>query len=224
MESESAARPGPSAAEKASVRVYIVDDHELMREGLRTVLEAAPGVEVVGESGTAAEAIRRIPALRPQVALLDVRLPDGSGVEVCRAVRASDPSIRALMLTSFDDAEARSAAMLAGASGFVLKQIRSRRLLEAVRAAAAGEVVVDHDGAGAPAGDTDRMERLAVESLTPQERRVLDLVVEGLTNVEIGDRLGIREKTVRNHVTNVLAKLGFSRRTQAAVYMARHQG
>jgi DNA-binding NarL/FixJ family response regulator len=128
------------------------------------------------------------------------------------------------MLTSYDDDEARGAALLAGASGFVLKQIRSRRLLDAVYAAALGEEVVDDEGHGSPAADTTPMERLALESLTPRERRVLDLVVEGLTNAEIGRRLGIREKTVRNHVTNVLAKLGFTRRTQAAVYMVRHQG
>ena len=203
----------------APVRVYVLDDHELMRRGLQGVLDADPGIEVVGESASAAGAADEILALRPDVALLDVRLPDGSGIEVCRAVRTREPGIRALMITSFDDDEARTAAVLAGAGGFILKQIRSRELLDAVRRVATGEQLVAESPA--PGAARARMEELAVSSLTPQERRVLDLIVEGLTNGEIGERLDISEKTVRNHVTSVLAKLGFTRRTQAAVFMVR---
>lgn len=215
--------PSTSRSQARPIRVFILDDHELMRRGLRGVLEAADDIEVVAESSSAAEATRRIPALRPDVALLDVRLPDGTGIEVCRAVRTVDPGIRALMITSFDDDDARAAAVLAGASGFVLKQIRGTELLDAVRRVGAGEALAPPSSpadAGSPAG----VGHLAVDSLTPQERRVLDLIVEGLTNADIGERLGISEKTVRNHVTSVLAKLGFTRRTQAAVFMVRRNG
>jgi two-component system, NarL family, response regulator DevR len=208
---------------RGPIRVFILDDHELMRRGLCGVLDAAPDIEVVAESSSAAEAIRRIPALRPDVALLDVRLPDGTGIEVCRAVRAVDPGIQALMITSFDDDDARAAALLAGAAGFVLKQIRGTELVDAVRRVGAGEHLpppATSTDAGVAAG----VGHLALDSLTPQERRVLDLIVDGLTNADIGVRLGISEKTVRNHVTSVLAKLGFARRTQAAVYMVRHNG
>ena len=213
----------PSAADDATadrpIRVYVLDDHELMRRGLQGVLDADPGIEVVGESASAERGVGAILALRPDVALLDVRLPDGSGIEVCRAVLSRDPGIHALMITSFDDEEARTAAVLAGASGFILKQIRGNELLDAVRRVATGErLVAESTG---PEAATTRMEELAVSSLTPQERRVLDLIVEGLTNGEIGERLQISEKTVRNHVTSVLAKLGFTTRTQAAVFMVR---
>ncbi len=186
-----------------------------MRRGLRDLLEGADGITVVGESGSAAQGIAQILALRPDVALLDVQLPDGSGVEVCRQVRARDPAIRALMLTTYDDAQARMAAALAGAFGFVLKQIRGTDLIEAVRRVAAGQSMSDRPtapDASHLAGDP------ALGTLTPQERRVLDLIVQGLTNGQIGQRLGISEKTVRNHVTNVLRKLGLAGRTQAAVY------
>jgi len=215
--------PPGTEADGRVVRVYLVDDHELMRRGLQGVLDADPGIEVVGESASAAEAVRRIPAVRPDVALLDVRLPDGSGIEVCRSVRARDPSVRALMITSYDDDEARTAAVLAGAAGFILKQIRGRELLDAVHRVAAGEELSAGLRTEAGAGGPPRMDEVALSSLTPRERRVLDLIVEGLTNGEIGERLSISEKTVRNHVTNVLAKLGFTRRTQAAVYMVRRE-
>ncbi len=205
------------------VRVYVVDDHELLRRGLRSVLEADPRVDVVGEASSALEATRRIPALRPDVALLDVRLGDGSGIEVCRAVRSVDPGIRVLMITSYDDEEARTGALLAGASGFVLKQIRGRRLVDALCRVAAGGQVVDEEELVAPPRGRGVDDRLASAALTPQERRILDLVVEGLTNRQIGERIGIAEKTVRNHVTSILAKLGFTRRTQAAVYVARRE-
>ncbi|QIM20784.1 response regulator transcription factor [Phycicoccus sp. HDW14] len=208
--------PQPSSP----VRVYLVDDHELVRQGLRSVLSDCPGIEVVGESATAAEAARRIPAVHPDVAILDVRLPDGSGVDLCRQIRRRDPSIRALVVTGYDDDTAREAATRAGASGFVLKQIRARHLVADVLTVAAGGTVEDvrsPDPRGRP-GPED----VALRSLTHRERRVLDLVAEGLTNGEVGCRLGIREKTVRNHVSNVLAKLGVTSRTQAAVLRVRH--
>jgi len=180
----------------------------------------------VGESASAREAIRRIPALRPHVALLDVRLPDGSGLDVCREVRARDRSIRVLMITSFDDEQALLGATLAGASGFVLKQVRGTDLARSVRRIAAGESLLD-------TARTDELARRLrtpqprdprLATLTGQEQRILDLIVDGMTNRQIGDRLHIAEKTVKNHVTNVLVKLGFERRTQAAVFGARLRG
>lgn len=211
----------PGAPVSRAIRVFLLDDHELVRRGLRDVLDADPRIEVVGEAASGAVAARRIPALRPDVALLDVRLPDGSGIEVCREIRSRDPSIHALVVTSFDDPEARQAAVLAGASGFVLKQIRGTELVDAVHRVAAGDTVLPTLRPETIPSQT--MDERAVASLTPQERRILDLVVDGLTNQEIGGRLGIAEKTVRNHVTSVLAKLGFTRRTQAAVFMARRE-
>lgn len=209
-------------SEEAAVRVFILDDHEMLRRGLRTMLEEAGGLEVVGESGSAQEALRLIPALRPRVALLDVQLPDGTGIEVCRLVRTLDPSIVALMVTTFDNDDARLAAALAGAAGFVSKQIRSGALVDAVRRVAAGEILLDAAAAAEAvrqARDTRADPRLA--ALTGQERRVLDLVTEGLTNREIGERLRIGEKTVKNYVTAVLLKLGVTSRTQAAVLGSR---
>ena len=202
------------------VRVFLLDDHALMRRGIREVLEAAGGFAVVGESGSAQEAVRRIPALRPDVALLDVKLPDGSGVDVCRRVRGLDPGIRALMITTYDDEDARAAADLAGAAGFVLKEVDVEDLVRDVRRVARGDVLADErPGEVEPADPDDRTGRLAL--LTGQERRVLDLVAEGLTNKQIGDALGISPKTAKNHVTSVLGKLGVGRRTQAAVYLER---
>lgn len=206
--------------ERHDVRVFVVDDHELIRRGFRDLLNADAGIEVVGESASATEAMRRIPALRPDVAVLDVRLPDGTGIEVCRAVRSRDPKIRVLMVTSYDDEQSRTEALLAGASGFLLKEVRGHELVDAVRRVAAGEDLLVRDDS-ATRSTAVRMDELALSSLTPRERRILDLIVAGLTNAQIGERLGISEKTVRNHVTSVLAKLGFVRRTQAAVFMAR---
>ena len=211
--------PAPEMPHDRVIRVFLLDDHELVRRGMRDLLMSAGGFEVVGESASAREAARRIPALRPDVALLDVRLPDGSGVEVCRQVRARDPSIRAIMVTTYDDEEARLSAVLAGASGFVLKQVRGGDMAESVRRVAAGETLIDVESATrivARAREAREDPRLA--ALTSQERRILELIVEGLTNRQIGVRLGISEKTVKNHVTQVLGKLGFTRRTQAAVF------
>ena len=207
------------------VRVFLLDDHEMLRRGVRDMLLEAGGFEVAGESGSALDAVRVLPALRPDVAVLDVLLPDGSGIEVCRHVRAQDPTIRVLMLTTFDDEEARLAAALAGASGFVSKCIRGTELLDAVRRGAAGEILLD----ARAAADAVHRARCAAEdprlaSLTGQEKRVLDLIADGLTNREIGERLTIGENTVKNYVTAVLLKLGLTRRTQAAVYGSRARG
>lgn len=215
--------PRAAAPDPPRVTVFILDDHELVRRGMRDLLTETGGFEVVGESASAQEAIRRIPALRPDVALLDVRLPDGSGLDVCREVRSLDPSIKVLMITSFEDEEAMLGAAAAGAAGFVLKQVRGTDLARALSRVAAGEVLLDRAQAEATArrlhGTRWTDPRLAV--LTGQEQRILDLIVEGLTNRQIGERLHIAEKTVKNHVTNVLVKLGFERRTQAAVFGAR---
>ena len=206
--------------------VFLVDDHDLIRRGLKDVLAEAGGFVVVGEAATAREAQARAPALRPDVVLLDVQLPDGSGIEVCRYIRGLDPSIRALMVTTYDDADARLAAAVAGASGFVLKQIRGGDLVDRVRKVAAGEVLFD---AAVTLGEVrtrreGRPDDARIPALTGQEQRVLDLIAEGLSNREIGTRLGIGENTVKNDVTSVLRKLGFTRRTQAAVLGARRRG
>jgi len=203
------------------LRVALVDDHEIVRRGLRELLESA-GLEVVGEAGSVAEAVRRMPALRPDVVLLDMQLPDGTGIEVCREVRSVLPDTRVLVLTSYDDDEALFASILAGASGYLLKQVRGTDLVDAVRRVAAGQSLLS------PEVTARVLERLrqpesvqdpGLSSLTEQERRVLDLVAEGLTNRQIGGRLGLAEKTVKNHVSGVLAKLGLGSRTQAALYV-----
>ncbi|MGB7423334.1 MAG: response regulator transcription factor [Ornithinimicrobium sp.] len=201
------------------IRVYLLDDHELVRRGLRDLLGAEADVEIVGEAGTAAEARMQIPTLHPDVAVLDARLPDGSGIEVCRDVRAQDPGIRALILTSYDDEDALFAAILAGAAGFVLKQISGSGLVEGIRAVAAGKSLLDP---AATARVMDRMRRgdarqRQLDLLTPQEQRVLALITEGLTNRQIGTQLSLAEKTIKNYVSSILAKLSLQRRTQAAV-------
>ncbi|MDV3222782.1 response regulator transcription factor, partial [Intrasporangium sp.] len=210
---------------EGTIKVYLLDDHEVVRRGLRDLVEAAPDMEVVGESGSAREATRRIPALLPDVAVLDVRLPDGSGIEVCREVRSIDPRIRALVLTSYDDDQALVSSVLAGASGYLLKQLSGEGILAAIRRVAAGEDLSDHPHARALrerwASREEHDPRL--RSLSPVERRILDLVSEGLTNRQIGDRLGLAEKTVKNYVSSVLSKMGMETRTQAAVYAATHR-
>ena len=201
------------------IRVFVLDDHEIVRRGVAELIGAEPDLEVVGEASTAAEAIRRIPAAQPDVVVLDARLPDGSGIEVCREVRAEHPEIRCLILTSYDDDdEAIFAAVLAGASGYVLKQIRAAHLLDAIRQLAAGRSLLDPDVTEALLrrirNGTKEDPRLA--SLNEQERRILDLITEGLTNREIGEQLFLAEKTVKNNVSVLLAKLGMQRRTQVA--------
>jgi len=208
------------------IRVFLLDDHEVVRRGLRDLLEGEGDIEIVGESGLAQEAIARIPALRPHVAVLDARLPDGSGIDVCRQVRSVDPDIRALILTSYDDDEALFAAILAGASGYVLKQIASSDLVDGVRRVAAGQSLIDplliekvldrlRNGPGEP-------EELS--TLTDQERKILALIAEGRTNRQIGERMFLAEKTVKNYVSSILSKLGLERRTQAAVLAAKLLG
>ncbi|AXQ55992.1 MULTISPECIES: response regulator [Streptomyces] len=211
--------------EGGKITVFLLDDHEMVRRGVHEMLSAEDDIEVVGEAGTAAEALARIPATRPDVAVLDVRLPDGSGVEVCREVRSRDESVKCLMLTSYADDEALFDAIMAGASGYVLKAIRGGDLLDAVRQVAAGKSLLDPAttarvlerlrGHGAPRDD-DRL-----SGLTEQERRILDLIGEGLTNRAIGERLHLAEKTIKNYVSALLAKLGMERRSQAAAYVAR---
>ncbi len=211
-----------TAADTEAVRVFLLDDHELVRRGIADLLQAEAGITVVGEAGTVAEALRRIPATHPDVAVLDTRLPDGSGIDVCRDIRSSAPEIRCLMLTSYDDNDAIFAAVMAGAAGYLLKEIRGNSLVDAIRQVAAGNSLLD------PAV-TERLltrlregephdERLA--SLTDRERDVLALIADGMTNREIGERLFLAEKTVKNYVSGLLAKLGMQRRTQAAVYGA----
>jgi DNA-binding NarL/FixJ family response regulator len=213
---------GDGGTAARQIAVFLLDDHEVVRRGVRDMLEAEPDIKVVGEAGTASSALARIPALRPDVAVLDVRLPDGDGVTVCREIRSKMPEVACLMLTSFSDDDALFDAIMAGAAGFVLKQIRGTDLIGAVRTVAAGQSMLD-PGAAAQVmarlrGQQDKHDPLA--SLTPQERRILELIGEGLTNRQIGEHLFLAEKTVKNYVSALFAKLGMERRTQAAAYAA----
>ncbi|MFT4262050.1 MAG: response regulator transcription factor [Nocardioides sp.] len=200
------------------ITVFLLDDHAIVRDGLRTLLEASGEIEVVGEAGTAAEALRLIPVLRPQVAVLDNRVPDGSGIEVCRDIRAADPEIRALILTSYDDDEALFSAIMAGASGYVLKEIGTADLVSAITSVASGLSLIDVSLAQRVLDRVRNGPAVApeLEALTEQERRLLELVTEGLTNRQIGERMFLAEKTVKNYVSVMLGKLGLERRTQAA--------
>ena len=210
-------------ADNGAIKVFLLDDHEIVRRGLRDLLEAEDDLLVIGESGSAREAERIIPALRPQVAVLDARLPDGSGIDVCRTIRSRDPSIHALILTSYDDDQALFAAIMAGAAGYVLKQVRSNELVQAIRTVARGQSLLD------PAVTAKVLQRLRsgtaepeeFANLTEREKEILQLIAEGLTNRQIGQRLFIAEKTVKNYVSSLLAKLGLERRTQAAVLAAK---
>jgi DNA-binding NarL/FixJ family response regulator len=209
--------------ESGQIGVFLLDDHEIVRMGVRDLLEAEPDIAVVGEAGTAASALARIPALRPDVAVLDVRLPDGDGVSVCREIRSKMPGVACLMLTSFGDDEALFDAIMAGAAGYVLKQIRGTDLVGAVRTVAAGGSLLDPQAASkVMARMRDRAAAAdPLAGLTEQERRILELIGEGLTNRQIGERLFLAEKTVKNYVSSLFAKLGMARRTQAAAYAAR---
>jgi DNA-binding NarL/FixJ family response regulator len=216
-------QPGQARENRPRIRVFLVDDHEIVRMGVRDLLEAEPDITVIGEAGTAASALARIPALRPDVAILDVRLPDGDGVSVCREIRSRMPHLACLMLTSFTDDEALFDAIMAGAAGYVLKQIRGTDLVGAVRTIASGQSLLDPEAASQvirrmrdQAGRTDPL-----SGLTDQERRILELIGEGLTNRQIGDRLFLAEKTVKNYISTLFAKLGMQRRTQAAAYATR---
>jgi two-component system, NarL family, response regulator DevR len=209
-----------SAELTEDIRVFLLDDHEIVRRGIADVLEEQPGIVVVGEAATVGEALRRIPAARPHVAVLDARLPDGSGIDVCREIRSSAPEVRCLILTSYDDNDALFAAVMAGAAGYLLKEVRGTSLIDAVRQVAAGKSLLD------PAVTGRLLTRLRegapqdarLASLTDREREILGLITDGMTNKQIGERLFLAEKTVKNYVSGLLAKLGMQRRTQAAVY------
>jgi two-component system response regulator DevR len=201
-----------------SVRVFLVDDHEVVRRGVAEVLEDEPGITVAGEAGSVAEALARIPAVRPDVAVIDMRLPDGDGAELCRLLRARIPGLQCMVLTSYSERDALEAAIDAGASGFLLKQVRGPALVSAVRTVAAGGTSFDDVAPAIPPHrppDAAGGDRLAL--LTDQERTVLRLIGEGLTNRQIGQRMGLAEKTVKNYTSHLLAKLGLERRTQAAI-------
>lgn len=208
------------------IRVYLLDDHEVVRQGIHALLESVGDIEVIGESGSALDATHRIPALRPDVAILDARLPDGSGIAVCREIRAVDPTIQALILTSYDDDEALFAAIMAGAAGYVLKEIKGTDLVSAVRQVAAGNSLID------PALTARVLERVRnpattapeLAELTAQELKLLAHIAEGLTNRQIGEQMFLAEKTVKNYVSSILAKLGLERRTQAAVLASKLLG
>ena len=209
----------------ADVTVFLLDDHEVVRRGLAELLGSQAGVRVVGEAATVAEALARVPAVHPDVAILDARLPDGSGIDVCRDIRSAMPDVRCLILTSYDDNDAVLAAIMAGASGYLLKEVRGAAIVQAVRDVAAGKSLLD------PAVTERLFARLRrppadarYESLTEREREVLDLIAAGLTNREIAERLFLAEKTVKNYVSGLLAKLGMRSRTQAAVYGVQHEG
>ena len=201
------------------IRVFLLDDHEVVRRGLADLLHAAGDIEVVGESSSAVDAAHRIPALRPDVAVLDARLPDGSGIEVCRSVRSVDPTIHALILTSYDDDEALFAAIMAGASGYVLKDVRGSDLLEAIKRVAAGQSLIDPSLVSRVLDRVRNGAHVAPElqNLTEQEMRLLQHIAEGLTNRQISEQMFLAEKTVKNYVSALLHKLGLERRTQAAV-------
>ena len=206
------------------ISVFLLDDHEIVRRGIAQLLETEDDMAVVGEAGTAAQALARIPALRPDLAILDVRLPDGDGISVCRDIRSSvDPPPACLMLTSYSDDEALFGAIMAGAAGYLLKQVAGVDLVGAVRTVAAGGSLLD------PKATATVLQRLRTgsqpddprhRSLSPQEQRILDYIADGLTNRQIGAQMYLAEKTIKNYVSSVLHKLGFSRRTEAAVYAA----
>jgi DNA-binding NarL/FixJ family response regulator len=217
-------RPGPDEP----IRVFLLDDHEVVRRGVHDLLNDEPDITVVGEAATVEQALARVPALRPQVAVLDVRLPDGNGITVCRELRSRLPELACLMLTSFDDEEALLDSIMAGAAGYVLKQIQGSDLVSAVRTVAAGQSLLD------PSATTRLMARLrhdqqkeeepdALPGLTDREREILALIGDGLTNRQIGQRLYLAEKTVKNHISRLLAKLGVERRIQAAVIATQAQ-
>lgn len=205
-----------------AIRILIVDDHAVVRIGLKTVLANASGFRVVGEAGTVADSVALAVQARPDVVLMDVRLPDGSGVEACRRIKADNPDIRVVMLTSYQDEEAIVGAVMAGASGYLLKQADAERLIQAIRDAAAGESSLDPRAAGTLLTQFRELSAKQAEAelagLTDRERRMLALIAEGYTNRAIGEVLHLSEKTVRNHVSQLLRKLGFQRRSQAAAW------
>jgi two-component system response regulator DevR len=205
------------------IRVFLLDDHEIVRRGIADLINREPDLEVVGEGATAAQGVSRIAATAPDVAVLDVHLPDGSGIDVCRDIRSANPAVRCLILTAYDDDDAIRSAVLAGAAGYVLKDIRGQNLLESIRRVAAGESLIS---AAVAKSVLSRLSEPAIDplaNLTERESQVLGLISDGLTNRQIGERLELAEKTVKNYVSGLLAKLGMERRTQAAVFGARHR-
>ncbi|MFI5675534.1 response regulator [Streptomyces cellulosae] len=220
-------RPGTPGT-GGPIRVFLLDDHEVVRRGVHDLLNDEPDITVVGEAGTVEQALVRVPALRPRVAVLDIRLPDGDGVSVCRELRSRMPELSCLMLTSFDDEEALLDSIMAGASGYVLKQIKGSDLVSAVRTVAAGQSLLDPSAtakvmARLRGEQTREVEPEALPGLTEREREILALIGEGLTNRQIGQRLYLAEKTVKNHISRLLAKLGVERRIQAAVIATQAQ-
>ncbi|MER7767079.1 response regulator transcription factor [Kitasatospora sp. NPDC096140] len=211
----------PAAGASGSVKVFLLDDHEVVRRGVHDLLDAEPDLRVIGEAATVEQALARVPALRPDVAILDMRLPDGDGVTVCRELRSRMPGLACLILTSFDDEEALLDAIMAGAAGYVLKQISGTDLVSAVRTVASGQSMLDPGAAtrlmARLRGDAVTEQSSGLPQLTEREREVLALVGEGLTNRQIGQRLFLAEKTVKNHISRLLAKLGVERRVQAAL-------
>jgi DNA-binding NarL/FixJ family response regulator len=205
------------------IRVFLVDDHEVVRRGIAALLDAEPDIDVVGEASTARQALGRIAATRPDVAVLDVRLPDGSGIDVCRSIRQSMPTVRCLILTAFDDDEALRAAIIADASGYVTKDIRAGGLIGAVRATAGGRRLLNPSLAGKAITQLKRSQAdPAFESLGLREHQIVALIADGLTNREIAARIGLAEKTVKNYVSSLLSKLGLEHRTQAAIMQLKH--
>jgi two-component system response regulator DevR len=203
------------------IRVFLVDDHEVVRRGIADMINAEPDLEVGGAASTARQAVARVAATVPDVAVLDVRLPDGSGIDVCRTIRSANPEVQCLMLTAYDDDEASYSAVLAGAAGYVLKDIRGQHLVESIRRVAKGESLVQKAVTRKVVTElTGTATDSPASNLTTRERQVLELIAEGLTNRQIGDQLDLAEKTVKNYVSGLLAKLGMARRTQAAVYGA----
>lgn len=213
------------------IRVFLVDDHEIVRRGVADLINAERDLEVVGEASTHKQAVARVAAVMPDVAVLDVRLPDGSGIDLCREIRSRHPEVICLMLTAYDDDEASRTAVLAGAAGYVLKDIRGQGLLESIRRVARGERLVDaavsrrvvEQASAAPVAAMSGAGS-STEGLSLRERQILEFIADGLTNRQIGERLELAEKTVKNYVSGLLAKLGMERRTQAAVYGAQVKG
>ncbi len=212
-------------SDERDVRVFLVDDHEVVRQGVRSLIDASGDLLVVGEADSVETGLARVLAVQPDVAILDVRLPDGNGVELCREIRSRLPQVSCLMLTSYSDDEALFEAIIAGASGYVLKQVRGGELIDAIRRVARGEHLLDPAVTGrvmkrlsSPSPDDARL-----ASLTAREREVLDLIGQGLTNRQIGERMYLAEKTVKNYVSGLLAKMGMERRTEAAVFVARRE-
>jgi len=203
----------------AGIRVFLVDDHEIVRRGIADLLNAEPDIDVVGEASSAAQAVGRLAATVPDVAVLDVRLPDGNGIDVCRDIRSQHPEVRCLILTGYDDDEAINAAVLAGASGYVLKDVRGSGLIEAIRKVAAGRSLIDSSLSRRVVEkiETESAEDPRLGSLSLRESQILALIADGLTNRQIGVELGLAEKTIKNYVSGLLSKLGLQRRTQAAI-------